>query len=189
MNSSQIGGREAGDATPPDAEFYDRRTIHMHWLTAFLVVALWLIAQIIDDFPKGMPRIAARSTHIVLGLVLLIVVIRRIWWRTSHGRHLAAPGPRWMAVAATAAHHLLYFGLVAVLLLGITNAWVRGDNVFGLFSIPKLMPGHTHLRPIVESLHEFAADGLLVLAALHALAALWHHYIVKDGVLRRMLGR
>ncbi len=189
MGSTPTAGLAAGAAAPLRAETYDRRTIHLHWLTAALVAALWIIAQLIDDFPKGTPRINARSTHIILGVVLALVVARRIWWRVLHGHRLVAPGPYWLAVAAATTHRLLYAGLVAVLLLGIANAWARGDNLFGLIAIPKLLPGHAQLRPTVESLHKLLANTLVIVAALHALAALWHHYRLKDDVLRRMLGR
>ena len=102
------------------------------------MTALWIIAQVIEDFPRGMPRIGARSTHIILGVLLAVVVARRIGWRVLHGHRLAVPGPHWLAAAAGATHRPLDAGLVAVLLLGFANAWARGDNLFGLVAIPKL---------------------------------------------------
>jgi len=136
-----------------------------------------------------MPRLGVRSTQIILGVKLAVVVTRRIWWRALHGRRLARPGPGWVAAAARATHGLLYVGLVLVLLLGIANAWTRGDNLFGLVVIPKLSPGHAQLRPAIESLHKLLANGLVIAAGLHALVALLHHFWFKDDVLRRMLGR
>lgn len=59
----------------------------------------------------------------------------------------------------------------------------------GLVAIPKLLPGHAQLRPTIESLHKFLANALVIVAALHALAALLHHFRLQDDVLRRMLGR
>jgi cytochrome b561 len=189
MDQRPSAGIGTGTATPQGAATHDPRTIRLHWWTAALVAALWIIAQLIDDFPRGLPRISARSTHIVLGVVLVLVVARRIGWRALHGRRLEVPGPRWLGAAAGAVHLLLYAGLVAVLLLGITNAWVRGDNLFGLVAIPKLLPGHAQLRPAIESLHKILANALVILAVLHALAALFHHFHLKDDVLRRMLPR
>lgn len=189
MESTSGSGLVTGTAAAPGPLKHDSRTIRLHWWTAALVAALWIIAQLIDDFPRGLPRVSARSTHIVLGIVLVAVVARRIAWRARQGRRLAVPGPRWMAVAAGAAHHLLYAGLVVVLLLGIANAWARGDNLFGLFAIPKLLPAHAQLKPTIESLHKVLANALVIVAALHALAALFHHFRLKDDVLRRMLPR
>jgi cytochrome b561 len=55
------------ETVAPEAS-YDRRTILLHWVTAGLVGLLWSIAQVIDLFPKGPPKIAARSVHVALGL-------------------------------------------------------------------------------------------------------------------------
>jgi cytochrome b561 len=171
------------------AQDYDTRTIRLHWLTAALVVALWGIAQVIDDFPVGMPRISARSTHILLGASLAIIVAMRIRWRAQGGRRLPAVGPPALAAIAKAAHWALYAGLVTVLLLGLANAWTRGDTLFRLLTIPKLLPGLPQLKPTIEQLHKYFANGLMILVLLHAAAALYHHYRLKDNVLRRMLGR
>ena len=58
----------------------------------------------------------------------------------------------------------------------------------GLVAIPKLLPGHAQLRPTIDSLHKFLANARVIVAVLHALAALLHHIRLKDDVLRWMLG-
>jgi len=63
---------------------------------------------------------------------------------------------------------------------------VRGDSIFSLFSIPKLLPDSPSLKQAVGNLHKYAANALVILALLHALAALFHHYVLRDTVLRRM---
>jgi cytochrome b561 len=63
----------------------------------------------------------------------------------------------------------------------------RGDNLFGLVQVPAFDPGNRALRRAAAGWHELAANWLLILAGLHALVALAHHYIRRDGVLRRML--
>ena len=165
---------------------YDRTSILLHWVTATLVVLLWLIAHWIDDFPRGTPRITARSVHILLGVTLLAVVLGRMAWRLRWGQRLppASPGPA--GYLAKTVHYALYGLLLAVLLLGIANVWVRGDNIFGLFTVPKFSPDQ-ELRHTVEGLHETVANIVLIVAGLHALAALAHHYFMRDGVLKRML--
>ena len=168
---------------------YDDRTIHLHWVTAGMVALLWGIAEIIDLFPRGAPRIAVRSVHIILGLLLAAVVVRRLIWRSGQGKKLPpATGGRW-GHAASVGHVMLYAVLVVVLLLGIANAWARGDSIFSLFSIPKLLPAFPLLKPAVGRLHKIGANALVILALVHALAALFHHYVLRDTVLQRMLGR
>ena len=166
---------------------YDRRTIVLHWLTAILVIGLWLLGQTIDWFPKGSPRAIARSTHVALGIGLAPVLIRRIWWRLADGVHLPKAGTRAFDAIATMMHRLLYLLLIGTVLLGIANVWVRGDTLFMLLKIPALDPGNTALRELVEELHSWVANILLIVAGLHAAAGLLHHFVLKDDILRRML--
>jgi cytochrome b561 len=170
----------------PDVS-YDRRTIQLHWVTAALVGLLSAIAQVIDFFPKGAPKIAVRSVHIILGVVLGVILLARIVWRSRSVRRLPRASDGVVGHAARIVHWALYAGLAAVILLGISNAWARGDSIFSLFRIPKLYAGNPLLKPTIENLHKTIANALIILAAAHALAALVHHFILRDGVLRRML--
>ena len=168
--------------------YYDRRTVVLHWITAALVVALWLLGQTIDWFPKGTPRVFARSTHISLGVALALVLLARVSWRLG-GRafHLPPAGSQWLDKRATVTHWLLYGLLITTVALGITNAWVRGDTIFNLFKIQSFDPNNKALTESVEEWHALAANTLLVVALFHAAAGLLHHFVWHDGVLRRML--
>jgi cytochrome b561 len=92
-----------------------------------------------------------------------------------------------MGHIARATNWGLYILLAATLILGMANAWIRGDRIVGLFTIPSLAPGDTALRNLVEYLHSTAANVILIVAGLHAVAALFHHFVLHDAVLRRML--
>jgi cytochrome b561 len=70
---------------------------------------------------------------------------------------------------------------------GVWLVWVRGDNIFGLLQIPAFNPGNGALRQSQKEIHETLVSALLVLAGVHALMALAHHYIRRNGVLRRMM--
>jgi len=173
--------------TEPGAPRYDGFTIVLHWATAALVVVLWLCAQIIDVFPSGPPRIAARSSHISLGVVLAGVLVIRLLWRLTFGRSLVPGDPGLLGRLATWVHWLLYVLLAVLVLGGLLNVWVRGDSFFGLFAVPALSPGDRWLRRLVGGVHELAANAFLILFGLHTLAALVHHFILRDATLQRML--
>lgn len=166
---------------------YDAGTILLHWLTAGLVVLQWVGAQYIDAFPRGPLRVDARSVHIVVGLALAVVLMARITWRQSGGRVLAPHANAAVRLAAKAMHGLLYLLLAAVLVAGLANAWERGDHIFGLFQIASFAPGDKALRGLIERIHEWLADAMLVAAGLHALAGLAHSLVWRDGTLARML--
>ena len=165
---------------------YDRTSMRLHWLSAALVLLLWCLGETIDWFPRGAPRVGARSAHIVAGAVLALILVWRIWWRAARGARLAPAELGRLDALARFVHVLLYFVAVATVVLGLANVWMRGDSIFGVFSVPQLAADNRALRHQVEELHGLFANGLLILAGLHAAAALVHHFVWKDNVLRRM---
>jgi cytochrome b561 len=172
-----------------DAKRYDGTTILLHWATAVLVVEQWLGAQIIDWFPRGSLRIDARSTHITLGVLLALVLVGRMLWRSSRGRRLPPADGGLLGLAAKATHWGLYSLLAAMVLVGLALTWTRGDSLFSLFSIPAYDPGNKDLPDQIQDIHATIGWIILAFAGVHAAAALFHHYVWRDGVLARMLPR
>ena len=166
---------------------YDLRSIRLHWLTAALVLLLWCMGETIDWFARGTPRVSARSVHITVGVLLALILAFRLWWRATAGRRLPPVGSGPLAALSRWTHAALYLAVVLTVLAGVANVWVRGDSWFALFTVPAFDPGNKALKEGVEEVHELAAHVTLILAALHAAAALLHHYVWKDDVLRRML--
>ena len=182
-------------SSPPrdPVDRYDRGTIVVHWLVAGLVVAQWLSGHTIDWFAKGAPRIDARSVHVVLGTLLAAALIFRIQWRVRRGRRFAVDAGSIDGYAAVAMHATLYATLVTVVGLGVWNEALRGDSLFNLVNLPKLGAYAREARHLlsnrVTTWHSLAANLILILAGLHATAALAHHYVLRDGTLQRMLPR
>ena len=171
-----------------DLQTYDRRTILFHWLTAVTIVVMWVLAKVIDDF-TGNGRIYVRSIHILLGVALIVLVTARILWRMQGGRRLPPADTGVMELAAKSVHYALYALIILVLIGGVANVFARGDNILTLGRLPSFAGNDRELRRTIGSLHELGANAILILAGLHAAAALAHHYLWKDGVLRRMLPR
>jgi cytochrome b561 len=172
-----------------DKTRYDRLTISLHWLTAVLVVALFAAAYIWNSLPPGTPmRKSLQALHISLGLLFTAVFIVRLFWRSSRGRHLSAKAGI-MGMLSRGMHWLLYALLVAQMALGFLLRWAQGEpfQFFGLFSMPMLLAPDKPLSKVYEMLHNDAAWIIIVLAAAHAVAALAHHYVLRDNVLRRMI--
>jgi cytochrome b561 len=167
--------------------YYDRVTIALHWTSAVLIGLLWGIGQTIDFAPQGALRVDYRSLHMLLGITLVGVFITRVVWRLSRGRSLPGVGNELMQWIARLTHWALYLLILTALLLGLTNVWVRGDAIFNLLTVPAFDPGNKALRALIGDWHALAANAILILAGVHAAAALFHHFILRDGVLRRML--
>jgi len=169
---------------------YDRITILLHWLTAVLVVALFALAESWDFLRHGSPlRKELHSIHISLGIVLALVVTLRLGWRATRGRRLLSVSAGLMAFAGKAIHHALYLLLAVQIVLGFLLRWAQAEAFmfFGLFSVQFATVKDRALSHTLGDFHDIAAWIIIVLAGLHATAALMHHYILKDGVLRRML--
>jgi cytochrome b561 len=166
---------------------HDRTTILLHWVSAVLVAVLWVMGQTVDDIPSGWPRTIYLSLHMLGGVLLGLVILLRLGWRVTRGG-MAPPqetGP--LLDIARLTHALLYGLLVLTVLLGLVNAWARGAVVFGLFRLPPIIPGDRPFMRLVAGWHALAANAVLIVAGLHTAAALFHHYVLRDATLRRML--
>jgi cytochrome b561 len=166
---------------------HDATTIALHWISALLVATLWTIGQTVDVFPNGPLRIDYRSAHILLGVALGAVLIARLGWRLSRRDTLPPIDHGILLAIARVTHWLLYVLLVVAVVLGVANVWVRGDVILNLFQVPAYEPGDRALVHLVGGWHALAANAVLIVAGLHAAAALFHHYVLRDATLRRML--
>jgi cytochrome b561 len=174
-------------------EGYGALSQMMHWITVVLVILAWLLGQFDDVFPKGAARAAGLFVHISAGLAVIGILVMRLFWR------FADPPPpiehtilgAWLDRAGQLAHYLLYALLVAVPISGIVLQFARGDALplFGLAEIASPWVRDRAFARSVKEIHEVTANALIVLAALHAAAALLHHWVLRDRTLVRMLPR
>lgn len=103
------------------------------------------------------------------------------------GRRLPLADRGALNIVAKGTHWVLYLLLIAMVSVGIALAWVRGDSLFNLVSIPSFAPGNKALASQIFEIHDTIAWVILGLAGVHAGAALVHRYVWRDGVLARML--
>jgi cytochrome b561 len=175
-------------ATAVPVHHYHRKTIRLHWVSAVLVVLLWLSAQFIDYFPKGPSRWNMLGVHMSMGVALLVIMIVRIQWRMRPRATAGAGTEPESSTPARCGHVLMYLVLMLAIALGLANAWVRGEHVFNFFQLPAFDPGNKPLRAAAGRVHELAAYAILALAGLHAAIALFHQYVLRDRLLERMVG-
>ncbi len=166
---------------------HDPTTIALHWITAVLVIVLWTIGQTVDFAPNGALRVDYRSLHITCGLILAVVLVARLAWRLTRRTSLPPIDRGLMLVIARATHWLLYALLLVTVGLGLAYLWVRGDSIFNLFKVPAYDPGNKALVKQVGEWHALGANTILIVAGVHAGAALFHHFVWRDATLRRML--
>lgn len=165
---------------------YGGVSLVLHWGTALLIAVAWILGSTMEDLPRGAARAAGLDLHATLGLAVILAVLARLLWRAANPRPDAGSGL--MGLAGKAMHLALYAMMLAVPLSGLAREWARGRSVSALFggvvlAPPVSLPGGRAWGEV----HEVAANLLLVLVGLHVAAALFHHFVLRDGLLRRML--
>lgn len=155
-----------------------------HWAIAVLVLAAWLLS------PEG-PRTPAsqRQWHETIGMAVLLLSVAHLVWRIGDPRPEPPAMPRWLAWFAAMLHGLLYVALFAVPLTAIAGTWLEGHPLTLLAGVriaPWIEPDRA-LGHSISELHGWLGTAMLWLAGLHAVAALVHHFVLRDGVLLSML--
>jgi cytochrome b561 len=174
----------AGD----DGTNYDPVAITLHWLTALLVIVNFALAQTWDWFAKPTTEFM-EDTHMSLGVLLTATVAARLIWRWLPGHQVSSLEAGWVRLASKGTHYLLYGLLVIEAGLGFAFRWGAGRPMefFGTGIPPLIGELARPDRRFLKELHEWNGWAIIVIAGLHALAALYHHYALKDRVLERML--
>ena len=169
---------------------YPAASIALHWLMLLLLVGVYAAIELHDAFPDGSPAYERLETlHFMLGLSVLLLVLVRLSLRARFTAPPVSPTPpAWQRTTARIVHGLLYALMLGMPIGGWLMLSAKGEAVpfFGL-TLPPLVAPDEHLAHLIEEVHETVGVAGYWLIGLHALAALAHHYIVRDDTLRRML--
>ncbi len=170
---------------------YGSLSISMHWLMLLLLISVYAAINLADAFPKGSaPRAELKTWHFMLGLGVFVLVAVRLATRLFSG-----PAPRiepdmsrWQQRFAGLIHIALYVFMVGMPLLGWLTLSAKGDPIpfFGL-QLPALLGQDKTLARSLKEIHETIGTVGYYLIGLHAAAALFHHYVMRDDTLLRML--
>ncbi|MCG8392384.1 MAG: cytochrome b [Pseudomonadales bacterium] len=167
-------------------------SIGLHWLVAITVVGMFALGLYMvdltyyDDWYRSAPDL-----HRSVGILLFLVMLGRLTWR------LVSPPPRalpthkpWERISAHLTHWALYLLLFVAMVSGylITSADGSSVEVFDWFAVPSITGDQKGLEDTAGDIHELAAWAIILLAGVHALAALKHHFLDRDDTLRRILG-
>jgi cytochrome b561 len=180
--------RSDGD---PELRVFDPAIRILHWLTLFLVVAIFVLAFSIDFASSREEAVALVQLHRSFGVTVWVVTLGRIVWRQfARFPNWPADMPQAMRFAAQWSEYALYGLMLTQPILGLlwTNAYGDRLNLFFLGQLPALIGRDPLARQLGEA---HAAVGFLLLGmiALHAAAALYHHFWRRDDTLRAMLPR
>ena len=176
-------------ATSEPTNRYGPVAIFLHRTVAALILTAWLMPQVTDLVSRHEAAVIM-GLHRSIGVTVFVLVLARAVWRlVSPPPALPAQTTRLVRLASHAGHAALYLLMLAVPAFGMLFTWAAGRDipVWGLFTLPAPFAQNDNLRELFINLHALAANGILVLVGLHVAAALFHHYVLKDGLLTRML--
>lgn len=177
---------------PANNTRYQPLSIALHWLTLVLMVAVYAAIELHESLPRGNPlRGTAEDWHVYLGLTLLPIVLYRLFViLRSDIPAITPPPPPWQMLVTKLMKIYLYVLLIGAPLAGWLLLSAEGQDIKLIFiPLPPIAPASEGLAEFAGEAHELLGESGYVFITLHALAALYHHYMVKDNTLRRMLPR
>jgi cytochrome b561 len=169
---------------------YTKTAKALHWLMAILLFGLLALGFYMHDLPLSPEKLKLYSWHKWAGVTAFLLVWLRLFWRVTH-RPPALPEnmPKIMQLAAHAGHLLLYVLMIAIPLSGWLMSSAKGFQTvwFGVLPIPDLIGKHKETGDLLQTLHMGLNLLFAAVIAGHIGAALKHHFIDKDDILKRML--
>lgn len=176
-----------------NSTYYTRPAQWLHWIMAIIFISAWLIGfysgQFLSYEVDGSFKGDVITLHKNIATTLIFLVIIRIFWRYTHpAPKLPDTMSKGMKRAAHLGHLALYFMLIALPITGCLFSWSAGypAPVMYLFNLPTLIDKNPDLLAIVKPIHIYLAWAAGLLLVGHILAALKHHFIDKDHILKSM---
>jgi len=170
------------------AEHYGALAKLLHWSIVILIIVQYFLAESADELPDGIEKLQILSRHKSIGMLVLLLAVARILWKLANKGLPTPAGTGLLKKAAAAGHGLLYL----LILLQPISGWAMSSaanfpvTFFGWFQFPAIVATNHALHETLADVHEALFYVLATVAVLHMVAALYHHFIVKDDVLRRM---
>ena len=170
---------------------YTKTAILLHWLIAILIIGAFALGVTMVDIPGLTPtKLKYFSWHKWIGVTVLgLACVRLLWRLTNKAPEYPSTMQAWQKKAAHGLHGLLYLLMFAIPVSGYFYSLAAGVPVvyLGVIPLPALIDPNPELKPILKQLHYALNMTLLACVMLHALAALKHHFVDRDGVLKRIL--
>ncbi len=168
------------------SDSYGSIAVTIHWVTALLIVILIGTGLRAAGSEDVAAKAAILRIHVPVAVVVLLLTCARIiwWWRADSKPEPVADSPAWQERAARAVHLLFYVVILGMVASGIGMMVASNAG-------PILFGGETAALPDfgrypARAPHGIGARLLIVLIGLHAAAAIYHQYVRRDGLLRRM---
>ena len=161
----------------------------IHWLTAGLLLAAFLLGELLEDVDEECGAVGwVFDLHSGIGLIVLGLVLLRLLWIPLGGRVPELGGVDWQLMLARIVRAALWLCMLGLPLSGwaMVNAEGHALSFFGMFALPQLVSPGSGIGELAEEIHEALPGVLMFAVALHVAGALKHHFIDGDRTLLRM---
>jgi cytochrome b561 len=171
----------------PMEERYRAGAVVFHWAMFGLVVIVGILGLLHDSWPKRTQAFWI-NVHALIGILLWLVLLARFGHRLCHSPPMLPAGIGEFSRRFSSPVHLVLYALMFIIpIIGFVTFVYHGRVFdFGAFQLNFGIKKNRAIFGPTEDIHGYLAYALFALAGLHALAALWHRYILHDGVLARM---
>jgi len=162
----------------------------LHWLVALIIIGLFVLGQYMSDLSMSPRKLQLYSWHKWFGVTVFLLVLVRLGWRLMHQPpRLPEQMPKLQQLASHVGHTALYGLMLAIPISGWLMSSAKGYQTvwFGVLPIPDLLGKDKLLGDLLAELHGALNGVLMFIVVIHVIAALKHHFIDRDDVLKRML--
>jgi cytochrome b561 len=161
-----------------------------HWTIVVLILVQFFLANQYNHLPLGMAKLGVIARHKSFGITIFVLAVLRLTWRLMN----PAPAlPNTLKPYERVLAHITHYALYAIILIMPLTGWIMSSarnfpvSWFGLVQLPDLVGKNQTIYDVMHATHDILAGTLIAVAALHVLAALKHHFFLKDDTLLRML--
>lgn len=173
------------NAVRPDAR-YSRMAVTIHWITALVIIGLMISGLRMEDMADQAAKAQLLMVHAPMGVLVGLLTLFRIlwWWRYDTKPAPIGTTPPWQERIAGLVHALFYVVILGMAASGIGMMVLSGAGEIVFGGAGRALPDFNDFLPRVP--HGIGAKVMIGLFVLHAGGALYHHFGLRDGLMRRM---
>ncbi|MDP3532077.1 MAG: cytochrome b [Alphaproteobacteria bacterium] len=163
-------------------------TQFLHWFIFAFLIGQITLGFVMGDFPDGDEKWKLFDLHKALGMLALLIIVLRLFWRFLNVVPKDPPMPNWQKKSAQGVIWALYLSMLIIPISGYLMSTLGGHpiKIFDLFTIDPIMKNPA-ISKFANKVHEYMIWVIIGFTAFHIVGGLYHHFILKDNILRRML--
>jgi cytochrome b561 len=164
---------------------YSKRTSIIHWVIFLLVIAAFFLGHFLADCENTAQKLSLLPVHFLIGDTVLVLILVRIYFRKKDGEPAPANASPLLNKVAAVTHTLMNLTLIAVSISGVVTVAASGVIEALKKSDPTLIPDFEKVG--AREFHEILVAVMVLLVVFHVAATLYHQFVVKDNLLRRIM--